>query len=739
MQIRRTQNPGGPTLGHTDAMPIIQRDGLFFKDMAKTGELLPFTDWRLPPEVRAKDLAARMSIEQIAGLMLYSSHQTVPAGSIGHFAGTYSGKSYADSGANASDLTDQQKAFLTEDHIRCVLLAQLESPDAAARWNNNLQALAESLPLAIPVNVSSDPRHGAEKLSVEYKGGGGQTSKWPEGIAMAATFEPEICEQFAQIASKEYRAMGITTALSPQVDLATEPRWMRFGDTFGEHAQLSADMGRAYCDGMQTTPGEETGWGGGSVAVMSKHWPGGGSGEAGRDAHYGYGKYAVYPGNNFDQHLIPFTEGVFKLNGPTKTTASIMPYYTISHGCDPSGGNVGNAYSRFMIQDLLRRKYGYEGVVCTDWGITGQSRPEMVISSPRCWGVENLSEAEQHLLLIENGVDQFGGNNRVGPVLEAYRMGCEKHGEPAMRQRFQQSAARLLLATFRCGLFEDPYLNPMESAALVGCEEHSAAGFAAQIQSIALLKNNGVLPLKEKLKVFVPERFVGTHRGFFGFPTPPWSGAPVPEDLLAEYFQPVSTPEEADAAIVFIETPITDAYAESDRESGGNGYLPISLQYRPYRADDAREVSIAGGDPHEDFVNRSHRGKTAICANEKDLDNVLETRARLGDKPLIVVAELNKPTVLAEIEPYADAIVAEFGVSVRAVLEILSGKSEPRGLLPMRLPKDMREVETQMEDVPFDMLPYVDAADNAYDFGFGLNWSGVICDARTEKYRAPKS
>lgn len=733
------KNPGGPDIGLSKGsdVRIIERDGLLFKDLARTGELLPYEDWRLSPAERALDLASRMSIEQIAGLMLYSSHQTVPALADGPFPGSYQGKPYHESGVDASDLTDQQRAFLQDDHIRNVLLARLESPRAAAEWNNNLQALAESLPLGIPVNISSDPRHGAEKMSQEYKGGGGQTSKWPEGIAMAATFDPAECERFARVASKEYRALGIATALSPQIDLATEPRWIRFGDTFGEHVGLSTDMGRAYIDGMQTTDDAPGGWGKDSVCAMVKHWPGGGTGEAGRDAHYAYGKYAVYPGGNFEQHMIPFTEGAFKLNGPTQKAASVMPYYTISYG-QGEGENVGNSYSRHMIKTLLREGCGYDGVVCTDWGITGDYKLPMNIAAPRCWGVEHLSEAERHLLLIENGVDQFGGNNRAQPVLEAYRLGAEKHGEAHMRARFEASAARLLTNSFRCGLFENPYLDPGESAALVGCERHVRAGLEAQVKSVVLLKNRAsVLPFTEKIKVYVPQRSIGSYRSFFGFPTAPERFHPIGEALMKEYFKPVSSPEEADAAIVVVETPITDAYSEADVAAGGNGYLPISLQYRPYVAEHAREQSIAGGDPGESFTNRSYKGKRAVAANESDLDNVIEIRARLGAKPLIVVAGLNRPTVLSELEPYADAIVAEFGVSTRAVLEILSGRSQPSGLLPMQLPRDMKTVETQREDVPFDMDVYQDSEGNLYDFGFGLNWQGRIQDARTRKYARP--
>ena len=83
---------------------------------------------------------------------------------------------------------------------------------------------------------------------------------------------------------------------------------------------------------------------------MVKHWPSGGPEEGGRDAHYNYGKYAVYPGGAFETHLKPFTEGAFKLNGATVMASAVMPYYTISTGIDPSGKNVGNSFSKYIIR-----------------------------------------------------------------------------------------------------------------------------------------------------------------------------------------------------------------------------------------------------------------------------------------------------------------------------------------------------------------------------------------------------
>ncbi len=739
-KIMIIQNENGPELGVAEGsgVGILERDGMYFKDLAKTGELLPYEDWRLPAEERARDLASRMTVEQIAGLMLYSPHQMVPAMPGGPFPGSYNGKSFPESGEKPWALTDQQKQLLGRDNIRHILAMKLENADTAARWNNEMQALAESLPLGVPVNTSSDPRHGASSSGAEYKGGAGaDVSKWPEGLGMSATFSPELCRRFGEVASQEYRAMGISTALSPQIDLATEPRWMRFGDTFGEHAGLSSDMARAYCDGMQTTPGEPDGWGKESVNAMAKHWPGGGTCEAGRDAHYAWGKYAVYPGNNFSQHLKPFLEGAFRLDGPTKRAAAVMPYYSVPWGQDEKEGeNVGNSYSRFIIHDLLRGKYGYDGVVCTDWGITGNHGQGIEGFNSRCWGVEHLTEAQRHLRILMNGVDQFGGNADSAPVLEAYRLGCAEYGEETMRKRFEESAVRLLKNSFRCGLFENPYLDPTESAATVGSEEFCREGYEAQLRSVILLKNkDGRLPLKKGVKVYVPRRHIDATRAFFRNMDPEKDFDPVPKALLEKYFTLADTPEEADVGLVFVETPITNPYEESDREQGGNGYLPVSLQYRPYTAENAREHSIAGGDPYEDFTDRGYRGKTVKAANEKDLDNILETKRRMGNKPVIVVAELNKPLTPYEFEGAADGFLAHFGVQAQAVLDILTGEAEPSALLPMQLPKDMDTVETQLEDVPFDMVPYTDACGNTYDFGFGMNWSGPIRDERTERYK----
>jgi beta-glucosidase len=740
--IISVNNTGGKSLGYsaTSGVKILTVDGLAFKDLSKNGRLDKYEDWRLPVDVRAKDLASKMSVEQIAGLMLYSRHQPIPAAAGGPFKGTYNGKVFTESGANAYDLSDQQKEFLKRDNVRHVLITSVQSPEIAAKWNNTAQAFVEGIGLGIPANNSSDPRHGTLATAEFNAGAGGTISMWPGSLGMAATFDPAIVQNFGHIAGQEYRALGIATALSPQVDIATDPRWNRVSGTFGEDPQLAADMARAYIDGFQTSKGSKeinNGWGYNSVNAMVKHWPGGGAGEGGRDAHYGFGKYAVYPGNNFNQHLVPFTQGAFKLNGKTGMAAAVMPYYTISYNQDKKNyENVANNYNKYIITDLLRTKYKYDGVVCTDWLVTGDETAVDVFLSGKSWGMEKATIAERHYKILMAGVDQFGGNNEVAPVVAAYQMGVKDHGEPFMRARFEQSAVRLLRGVFCTGLFENPYLDPKATKKTVGNPGFMKEGYDAQLKSIVMLKNKAnILPLQQGKTVYVPKKFTPAGRNFLGMQTPEKLEYPVNMEIVKKYFNVTDNPDEADYALVFIASPIGHGgYNADDAKSGGNGYLPVSLQYGKYTAETARDTSIAGGDPLETFTNRSYKGKSETSNNVTDLAMVTDTYAKMKGKPIIVSVNINNPMVFAEFEKQANVIIADFGVQGQASLDILTGKAEPSALLPMQMPADMKTVEAQFEDVPHDMKCYTDSEGHVYDFAYGLNWRGVIKDARTAKY-----
>lgn len=742
---QKIENQYGPVLGYstTSGVKILSIAGNKFKDLNRNGKLDRYEDWRLTAEERAKDLASKLSVDQIAGLMLYSRHQALPAPAFGFMGGTYQGKNYQEGLVSPWALTDQQREFLEKDGLRHVLLTAVKDPETAARWNNELQGFVEGLGWGIPANNSSDPRHNAV-VSAEFNAGaGGQISMWPDGLAMAATFDPAIVKRFGQVAASEYRSLGITTALSPQIDLGTEPRWYRIGMTFGESPELTTAMARAYIDGFQTSSGKDEialGWGYKSVNAMVKHWPSGGPEEGGRDGHWAIGKFAVYPGDNLKQHIMPFVNGAFQLAGKTSKAAAVMPYYTISFGQDKKNGeNVGNGYSKYLLTDLLRGTYGYDGVICSDWLITGDEAPKPDGFAGKPWGVEQLSVAERHYKALMAGVDQFGGNNDKAPVLAAYELGVKEHGQKFMRQRFEASARRLLLNIFRVGLFENPYLDVKQSQATVGNPLYMKEGYEAQVKSVVLLKNSDQqLPIRGRKKVYVPKMYRAAMKDWWGNYTPARLEYPVNIDLLRKYADLTDNPSEADLAVVFVQSPISaeGGYSERDRKNGGNGYVPISLQYGTYTASDARAESIAAGDPIIDpsIKNRSYKNKMVTAANVMDLQTILDTKDMMKGKPILVSVTANKPMVFAEFEKEVSGIILNFGVSTQAVLDVMFGKYEPSGLLPVQMPANMATVEKQAEDVPFDMEVYVDQAGHAYDFGYGLNWSGVIKDKRVGEF-----
>ncbi len=446
-----------------------------------------------------------------------------------------------------------------------------------------------------------------------------------------------------------------------------------------------------------------------------------------------------------------FTEGAFKLNGLTGSAAAVMPYYTISYDQAEDGTNFGNSFSNYIINELLRGVYGFNGVACTDWMITADASTDATFTG-KCWGVEDKTIVERHYQALMAGMDQFGGNNLLAPVMGAYDMMVENFGQEFADNRFAESGVRLLTNIFNCGLFEDPYLNPEETAATVGSAEFMEAGYKAQLQSVVLLKNKNNLisaydETAERKTVYIPDYTTTSLNWFTGesvTQTAP-SFSPV---ILQKYFDITSDPAEADLAIVGMTSPSSGSgYDEAELAEGGNGYQPISLQYREYTATTARETSIAS-DPGKNFINsetgeinytdnvenRSYKGKSVTSSNEGMLDMLEETKAAMGEKPVIVYMLENNPMVWSEVEPLADAIVVGFGVSDQAVSEIIAGVAEPSALLPMQQPANMETVEAQLEDVGQDMECYVDSEGNAYDFAFGLNWSGVIHDARVETY-----
>lgn len=470
-------------------------------DTAATTSTRPWLDAALPVDERVQLLLDEMSIEEKAGLFF---HTMIAIGDLEE--------------PNPVFATPSAREFLeTKQMTHFNLLGAAPTGREIAVWQNALQRLAASTRLGIPVTLSTDPRHsfsenpGASILA-------GPFSQWPETLGLAAIRDEALVERFADIARQEYTAVGLRVALHPQVDLATEPRWARQTATFGEDAELSGRLGAAYIRGFQ---GES--FGPGSVSTMTKHFPGGGPQKDGEDPHFPYGREQVYPGGEFELHLKPFEDAL------AAGTRQMMPYYGMPVGTEYE--EVGFGFNKSVITGLLRERYGFDGLVCTDWGLISDSE---IFGQPfpaRAWGVEDLTPRERMKKVLDAGADQFGGEANPELLLELIADG------EITEERIDVSARRILREKFELGLFENPFVDEDAADEIVGRADFRAAGEDAQRASITVLTNDGALPFAAGRKLYVEG---------------------IDAEVAASFGEVVATPGEADLAIIRLQAPFEE-------------------------------------------------------------------------------------------------------------------------------------------------------------------------------------
>ncbi|KAL6704455.1 hypothetical protein ACN47E_008199 [Coniothyrium glycines] len=422
-----------------------------------------------------------------------------------------------------------------------------------AQWFNSLQQLALSTRLGIPITLSSDPRHAfanAEGSQIAASA----FSLWPQTLGLAALRDAKLIHAFADIARQEYNAVGIRSALHPQIDVATEPRWARIGTTMGEDAYLTAKLAVAYIKGFHGPDG----FGKSSVTTVSKHFPGSGPVQDGEDSHFTYGKNATYPGNNFEHHLIPFIAAI------AAGSRQIMPYYSRPVGTKFE--EVAAGFNKGIVTDLLRDQLGFEGIVVSDWGlvtdavIAGQDMPA------RAWGAENLTELQRVEKILNAGTDQLGGEQRTDLIIELVQKNI------ISEDRIDVSVRRLLREKFLLGLFDQPYVDVEEAVKNVGRPAWVELGYETQRRAITLLTNNATLPLKpaDGAKFYIE----GINAEF----------------LQKRNLQVVATPEEADYAFLRFAAPYEPRPGGFERN-----YHSGSLEYNA--TEKARQAAIYAAVP----------------------------------------------------------------------------------------------------------------------------------------------
>jgi beta-glucosidase len=625
-----------PELGTHSNLPYLQRDGLQFKDLNKDGDLNPYEDWRLSAAERAHDLVARMTLEEKAGTLLHGSMSTF--------------------GAVDYDMARANRLIL-ENSIGSVITRLSSSAELLASGSNKLQAMAEQRRLGIPLSISTDPRNHFNYLAGASVSAG-SFSKWPEALGLAAIGDPELVRQFGDVARQEYRSVGIVQALSPMADLSTEPRWPRVVGTFGEDAELAKVLVGAYIEGFQNG---DQGLNTESVAAVVKHWVGYGAAKEGYDSHNYYGRFATFPNDNFEYHIKPF-EDAFAAN-----VSGVMPTYSILQDLVYQGEKieqVGAGYSRYLLTDLLRGDYGFDGVILSDWAITldcsdickygevdGQRQEIPDLST--AWGVIELSPQHRYAKALDAGIDQFGGVEDPQPLINAVQSGL------VTEARLDKSAYRIMLQKFELGLFENPFVDEAHALEIVGNDQFQTQGELAQARALVLLENKEqLLPLSssaKKLYLYGVDADVATSFGFT-----------VVENV-----------EDADLAILRLNTPFEQ--------------------------------------PHKNYVfgRRHHEGNLSFEPGNPEYEAVMQASAHV---PTIATVFLERPAVMTSIHNKLDALIGNFGVSDKVLLSAILGQTKPEGKLPIELPSSMAAVVAQKEDTPFDSEAPL------YPYGYGLSY-----------------
>ncbi len=618
---------------------VIQSAGLSFRDLDGDGQLSAFEDWRLPARDRARDIVARMTLPEKLGTLL---HGSLPGPG---------GRFNPDDDGYGLDLVG---TAINQRHVTSFISRLSTGPERMAEQNNAVQELAEQSRLGIPVTISSDPRNHFQYVLGASEVGGG-FSQWPESLGLAALGDAEVVHRFGDIARQEYRAVGLHMTLSPQVDLATEPRWARQLGTFGSDAALNSRMGAAYVSGFQ---GGADGVQRDGVLAVVKHFAGYGAQPDGFDAHNYYGRYADLTGAELEHHITAF-DGALAAH-----VGGVMPAYPILRGAELDGQMlepVGAGFSSVLLDRVLRKRLGYQGIVLSDWAITQDcdepcraptaENPQTPAHIATSWGVDHMSKTERFALGLKAGIDQFGGVDDPAPIAEAVQRGL------IAPERIDQAVMRIMESKFQLGLFDNPYVDPAAVAEALGNPAFAAQALSVQRRAQLLLQNEGgLLPMAaQRKRVFL-----------FG----------VDADAARRAgLTVVDTPAEADFAIVRSEAPGETLH------------------------------------PHHFFGSRYKEGRLDFRAGDPAYDALVAASSKV---PTVFAIFLDRPAILTNIRDKAGVILANFGASDDAVIDVVLGHAKAEGRLPFELPSSMAAVEAQRSATPDD------SADPLYPRGAGI-------------------
>lgn len=729
------QNPDGPKIT-TVTRPVLEAEGLYFKDIDGSGSVSPVNDWRLPPETRAKAYTEKLTLEEKIGQLFIADwrmgiQQADPA--LRDPTGVLDeGKILKGQNIFARQDLPGTSGALKDWFIRHFIIRANAQPEDLTDWHNQLHAMAEESDRFIPVLTASNSRNENGEVVFGMNDAAGVFASWPGTLGIAAAVKgdtPELVEDFAHCVRREWNAVGLRKGYMYMADVVSDPRWQRTYGTFGEDPELIPEIFDRLIPIIQ---GSEQGPTAEGVAMTIKHFPGGGARENGFDPHYAMGQWNVYATEgSLEKYHLPGFHTAVKHNA-----ASIMPYYAkpameksipqTAMGEKMEMMPYGFAFNRPFIQGLLREKMGFQGYVNSDSGIL----------HAMAWGVEMLDVPERIGFAVTNaGVDLISGSFDTEAAMEACLRGkngyYKNHPLPEgfrpeqiilTDEALDRAVTNTLTEMFRLGMFEDPYRDPHAAKELVADPADWQKAAEAHRKSVVLLKDQAVLPLtSEKLR--------GKKLYAEAFHKDPAKAGPATEALKALLGDVLLTddPGQADYALLML-SPSSGEYFNATP-----GFLELDI---------CDGKTVPNVDQQGRPVAQTHEETTLSGAGR--IREIAEMVRARGGKVIINV-NVTLAWLMGNVEPFSDALTVGFDTLPEATLDVIFGRFSPTGKLPLTLPRsdaviavDENGVCISPNDVPGfckdlympddlkdengKAYAYRDEAGNYYEMNFGLSY-----------------
>ncbi len=732
------KNPNGPDIT-TVARPILEAEGLYFKDIDGSGTVSEVNDWRLPAAQRAAAYVKQMTVDEKIGQLFISDWRMgpkYPSGRLkGHVAVADESGCVDEAEVNQKTIFGEQKlpgttTLIKEWFARHTIVRENAQPEDMADYLNQMQAIAEECERFVPVQAASNSRNENGEIVFGMNDAGGVYPTWPGTLGIAAAVKGsgiEVADKWAEATRQSWEASNLRKGYMYMVDCMTDPRWQRSYGTFGEDPALICEIAEHIIPRIQ---GSEEGVTADGVAVTTKHFPGGGPRENGFDPHYAAGQWNVYatPGSLQKYHMPGFVSAV------AKNTSSIMPYYSKPAAAkssvqqDMNGDDIrfdpyGFAYNRVFIHDILRGQMGFKGYINSDTGIVHNMK----------WGVEMLDEPERIGFAVNNaGVDVISGlfDNVYGR--EAYDRATNGYYDthtlpegftPEMvtlnDAAIDRAVTRTLTEMFQLGMFENTYRDAKAAKETVAASQYWADAELAHRQSVVLLKNDGTLPLKDEGKKVYAEAFNKN-------PAAGEAATKALKEMLGDVTL-VEDYNEADIAILFVNPSSGDYFNATP------GFLELDIC-------EGKEV------PNVDDYNIPQK-ETHLETTLTGTHKIAQIAAAVHAKGGKVIANINFPLawLVGNVERNADALLAGFETYPAATLDVIFGRYNPTGKLPITLPKgdEVLAVNDQgvcvspndvpgydkdqympesMKDENGKAYAYRDAHGSYYELNFGLSY-----------------